>query len=398
MTIGVPIQKFEADDVSASNPSATFAAPAAGNLLFIAITTNKNVASMTPSAGFLPCGVNIQNWACAGQFYKISDGTETGFSLTFGTQQSHNIVVWEIPFDGTPTLDTTGTGQSSTNVSTVAVTTDAPVANANSLCLGTWGHDSSDTGDSSSFDVGSELYFGGSGANANIAVGIITGRAAGPLTWTGGATTRTDQLTGAIAVFYEDGGAASVTVTDVDTDEAIAQGQNDVIWTCTLAGATQGTGRVVVSPTDDINDASAVVQAIDVWADTSVRTDNFTFPGSVAEGGTAYGFIENDAGDSNATGIILTREVQPLAFDLSGYDLVPNSITPIHASITNITLDIYDASTGDRVGARKTGLSTDANGNILSSITDAAYTATPYDIKITFQDGKKGTIYGVTPA
>lgn len=251
MAIGTPIQKYVDTDVSASNPSATFTAPTSGNLLFLAITANKNTTSFSTPTGWTPCGVNPQNWCSVAQFYKVSDGTETAVSTTLGTAQSHNIIVYEIPFDGTPTLDTSNTGENSSNALTLAIS--ATVANADSLCLGTWGHDSGGSGDSSSFDLGSELYFFSSGtANADIAAGIITGRAAGALTWTGGTATRSDQITGAIAVFYEVGGGASNTFSS-ETASALAL-VGELITGGTFASVTASAITFNATPTISLAD------------------------------------------------------------------------------------------------------------------------------------------------
>lgn len=97
-------------------------------------------------------------------------------------------------------------------------------------------------------------------------------------------------------------------ITDIDTDEIIAQGQTSVGITGSVFGATQGTGTVIISPTDNINDVNAVAQTITGWSDTAIIiTADFTGTG-IAEGVGCFVFVTNDAGDSNAAGFAITRE------------------------------------------------------------------------------------------
>lgn len=64
--------------------------------------------------------------------------------------------------------------------------------------------------------------------------------------------------------------------------------------------ASQGTGTVVICPTDDIMDGDCEAQTVTAWAD-----DEITFTaviGANMEDVTSYLFVTNDTGDSNADG------------------------------------------------------------------------------------------------
>jgi hypothetical protein len=64
--------------------------------------------------------------------------------------------------------------------------------------------------------------------------------------------------------------------------------------TTTGAGATQGTGTVVISDIDDIDSVNAEVQTIDSWADAAITVDPVTLPTGVVPGDTVYVFVTND--------------------------------------------------------------------------------------------------------
>lgn len=109
--------------------------------------------------------------------------------------------------------------------------------------------------------------------------------------------------------------AASVpTVTDFG-DESHKVGEVGVVITGTAFGATQGTGSVKISPTDNVADANAVSQTVTAWGDTSITIN-------IVRGGGAplslftnvYLFVTNDTASSNAAGYVhqLTAPVAAL--------------------------------------------------------------------------------------
>lgn len=103
------------------------------------------------------------------------------------------------------------------------------------------------------------------------------------------------------------GGAAGPAITDINTDEIVAQGETAVPITGTTFEATQGTGTVKICSADNIA-TNPVTQTVTSWADTAIQfTANFTGT-TVVEGGTAYVFVTNNTGDSNTTGFQITNE------------------------------------------------------------------------------------------
>ena len=91
---------------------------------------------------------------------------------------------------------------------------------------------------------------------------------------------------------------APLTVTD-SGDELYNNG-DAVTVTGTNFLATQGTGRVVISPTDNIADGGAVTQTVTLWGNTSINIT--VVRGSLTPGATCYLFVENDLDASNAAG------------------------------------------------------------------------------------------------
>ena len=92
---------------------------------------------------------------------------------------------------------------------------------------------------------------------------------------------------------------ASVAITSV-SDSTLTNGQTGITITGTGFGASQGAGFVTISPTDDVTDASAEEQTVTAWSDTSIT---FTaVRGSLAYNTTMYLFVEENGGESNASG------------------------------------------------------------------------------------------------
>jgi hypothetical protein len=68
-------------------------------------------------------------------------------------------------------------------------------------------------------------------------------------------------------------------------------------------GASQGTGTVIISPTDNVNDGSATPQTINGWGDTSINITGYR--GSRALNTNLYLFVKNNSGQSNANGLVV---------------------------------------------------------------------------------------------
>lgn len=153
-----------------------------------------------------------------------------------------------------------------------------------------------------------------------------------------GATgTRTTDLTGGnsgggagITIALRGAGPAGPTISDVDGDDTVFEGQTSVQINGSGFGATQGTGSVTISPTDNISDGNAVTPTVSAWGDTQITLSAVSFPTGVGEGGTAYVFVTDDSAASNANGHAITRLdiTAPLLSSGTATGVTANAATP----------------------------------------------------------------------
>lgn len=149
------------------------------------------------------------------------------------------------------------------------------------------------------------------------------------------------------------GGGSAPTITDAG-DESYVNGETGIVITGTSFGASQGTGSVKISPTDDVDDANAVAQTVTAWGDTSVT---FTcVKGSLAFNTNLYLFVTKDGGYSNASGHVVqiagTRKLKVFthssAAGATGVDIAvyaAPTTEPIHgALIGQATGQAFEAS------------------------------------------------------
>lgn len=124
----------------------------------------------------------------------------------------------------------------------------------------------------------------------------------GALTTNGGSTSATHTVTVNGATYTAGptlSGGASVAVSSV-SDDTLDNGQTSVTITGSGFKTSQGSGKVIISPTDDVTDVNAVRQFVTTWSsDTSIT---FTAIRGTLQAGTQYLFVVNDDGDSNTTG------------------------------------------------------------------------------------------------
>jgi hypothetical protein len=104
-------------------------------------------------------------------------------------------------------------------------------------------------------------------------------------------------------------GTTAATITSV-TPSTFVNGQTGIVITGTNFGASQGTGSVVISPTDDELDAAAVEQTVDTWGDESITIT--AVRGSLAVGTNLYLFVIPDTNDPNASGHVVQFEYVPI--------------------------------------------------------------------------------------
>lgn len=100
-------------------------------------------------------------------------------------------------------------------------------------------------------------------------------------------------------------------IDDVDPD-TLAHGDTGIDITGSGFGATQGSGSVIVSPTDDVDDVNAATQTVTSWGDTGIT---FTANQGGITPGSAYLFVVDDDGNSNEDGFPVT--LVPVAINVS---------------------------------------------------------------------------------
>lgn len=101
------------------------------------------------------------------------------------------------------------------------------------------------------------------------------------------------------------------TITDAG-DEDYNDAETGISITGTNFGATQGAGKVWISPTDNVNDAQRVEQTVTAWGDTSIT---FTAVRGILGRGTYYLFVVNNGGSSNASGRAVTFSARQLQYN-----------------------------------------------------------------------------------
>ncbi|HEY0684750.1 MAG TPA: hypothetical protein VGD45_20605 [Steroidobacter sp.] len=165
-----------------------------------------------------------------------------------------------------------------------------------------------------------------------------------------------------------DAGGSSVTIDSID-DVTLTHGQTGVTITGTGFGASQGSGQVIVSPTDNVNDVAAIAQTITSWSDTSI--DFTAVLSSFAFGATLYVFVVNDDDESNADGEAVSRIIASATLDFTGVNFFfDENGDPVQAS--GMTLYVWrsprppsSVGTPDQI---ITSVATDVDGELSQAI------------------------------
>lgn len=192
--------------------------------------------------------------------------------------------------------------------------------------------------------------------------------------------------------------SASVTVSDAG-DELFYNTETGVVVTCTGAGATKGAGALIISPSDNINDAGAITQTTTAWADTSV-----TFTASLSTFtpfAQLYLFVKNNSAQSNSSGFLVKRESRATV-TMTLKNLAGSSVTSLSniryrlsATTINGTLLLSGLTeTTDGSGIIDIGPYTLTEGGPLAPNDDAWVTLA---IEGASQAASKGTCVKVTP-
>lgn len=98
-------------------------------------------------------------------------------------------------------------------------------------------------------------------------------------------------------------------------DEAFLESEASVTITGTGFGSSQGSGVVKLSPTDDVDDASAVSQTVNSWGDTSIEIA--VVRGALPVFTDLYLFVTEDGGSSNAAGYVVQLETTPIVLTVA---------------------------------------------------------------------------------
>lgn len=102
-------------------------------------------------------------------------------------------------------------------------------------------------------------------------------------------------------------GSVGVGIATVNAGTPISPGDNNIIITGTKFEAVQGTAKVTLSPTDNVNDVLAVdITSVDSWADTSIQLDIDSALSLLY--GQIFVFVTNDSAEVNPNGFSVTLE------------------------------------------------------------------------------------------
>ncbi len=270
------------------------------------------------------------------------------------------------PFDGVPTINTLGSN--SATVTTGEITT----ANANSLLLlAIAGADNTTvSGYTAATDPTSgwtESHDSNTATEADTTVAVATATkasagATGTLQATAGVSSQHVAMAFAIGSVGTTAPSDEVAVSGV-TPGVLRNGQTGIV----IAGSgflnTQGAARVVISPTDDIDDPDAVEQTITSYGATSIQItavrDDLEFHESL------FLFVETDEGDSNEDGFTVSFTPATATLNFTGDNSFITNSGALQASVSGITVLFYSSARPPSSGTADqtlTGRSTDGSG------------------------------------
>lgn len=126
---------------------------------------------------------------------------------------------------------------------------------------------------------------------------------------------------------------ATVTVTDA-SDEVFYNGETSIPITGTAFGASQGSGKVYLSPTNNVADGSRVEQTVTSWSDTSIQIT--AVKGGLSFDTTLYLFVVNNGGSSNSPGYQVQIQARPWV-----RDTLVNETGATVNSETGMTMVVY---------------------------------------------------------
>lgn len=176
-------------------------------------------------------------------------------------------------------------------------------------------------------------------------------------------------------------------------DEVFENGESITI-TGSGFGASQGVGKVYISPSDDIADAGRVEQTVTAWADTSITI-------TVARGGLSfltnhYLFVKNNALESNAGGYSV--QIEPKVYVRRAL-VDPDDGTPV-ASLSGLTMHIWRGAITGAPDQTVSSVSTDGSGVLSQKITRGSLVVDDPVWVVVAKDGSPGNggILNLTPS
>lgn len=105
-------------------------------------------------------------------------------------------------------------------------------------------------------------------------------------------------------------GGSSAVINTV-SDETPNNGQTGITIGGTGFGASQGTGNVYISPTDNVEDSSAVIQTVTSWGDTSITIT--AVQKHLGVNAPLYLFVKTGGGLSNESGhSVMFKQLGPI--------------------------------------------------------------------------------------
>ena len=285
----------------------------------ISITGNpfgSPIRDVDTSADATVTGVNSETSRCV-VWGKTALSEPTSYTVDLGTSRNAQVIVgkisssnganatWSISDAAVTLMDATGPGR------LMVIDTDGQVIPADSAAIWFVGADNGTSNgaayDASQAGTPAEMTFLASDGNHGRATAAYYVNEPAGVTLSGETQfegPNTTDYTYGIYFAVEDTFVASSdpTITDAG-DEAFNDGETGVVITGTNFEAVQGTGTVIISPTDSVADGSAVTQTVTSWADTSITIT--VAQGALAEQTNMYLFVTNDTGDSNVAGYVV---------------------------------------------------------------------------------------------
>ena len=296
------INETPVDSGSAGTGGSTTLSPAlagtatSGNLLVAHLGTTTNSGAITTPAGWTLANKHEAVQVSGAVFYKVSDGTETGVTITWANNRASN--AWIAEFAATdldlgtaPILveDETNVGTSVTSQSTG---TTAATTVADALCLAFFNSgqvNNTETG--RSYTAGyTELYYPATSSRGGIAIAAEVVSATGTQSCTFTTTDTGDEMYGQMLVFQ--GSASDTTAPVLSLPTGTKTGSTTASGTVTT---DEGNGTLYFTATTNATETAATIKTGSSQAVTASGVQNVSFTG-LSPSTTYYAhYVQDDA-------------------------------------------------------------------------------------------------------